>query len=118
MVKIVKFTAEPKSAEIRKQSQKAIIALFNLSATTFFQIQAKFPTADQVATERIVKMYMSELPSSGDESDREINTISPKARKNSHAKVRTACVCVCVTVLTPSTRMISSEWCEEPSSER
>lgn len=86
MAKIVKFIGEPKSAEIRKQSQKAVIALFDLSPATLSMILRTLPKADQENANRILNTYMSELPSSGDESDREINSITPRSKKGIPAK--------------------------------
>jgi len=69
--KVVKFTTEPKSADIRKLSQKTIIALFELNPATFSLIQRSLSKADQDSANRILKTYMAELPSSEDESDKE-----------------------------------------------
>ncbi len=84
---MVKFTTEPKSAEIRKQSQKAIIALFDLNAATFSLIQRSMTKTDQENANRILKTYMSELPSSGDESDREPMTTPTHKTRRSSSKV-------------------------------
>ncbi len=80
VAKVVKFTGEPKSAEIRKLSQKSIVALFDLSPATFSLILRTLPKGDQDSANRILNAYISELPSSGDESDREISS-TPRTKK-------------------------------------
>ena len=76
VAKIVKFSGEPKSADIRRLSQKAISKLFSLSPATFTLILRTLPKADQDNANKILSTYVSELPSSGDESDRETSASS------------------------------------------
>lgn len=80
VAKIVKFTGEPKSAEIRRMSQKAIIAFFDLSPANFSLILRTLPKPDQDSTNKILSTYVSELPSSGDESDRDTPS-RPRTKK-------------------------------------
>lgn len=89
MAKVVKFTGEPKSADIRRQSQKAITGLFALSPANFSRILSTLPKADQDNANKILSSYMSELPSSGDESDKDSpSTLStPRAKKATPTKV-------------------------------
>ena len=91
VAKVVKFTGEPKSADIRRQSQKAITGLFALSPAKFSRILSTLPKADQDSANKILSSYMTtELPSSGDESDRDTptNLTSPRSKKATPAKVR------------------------------
>lgn len=80
VAKIVKFTGEPKSADIRRHSQKAIIGLFDLSPANFSLILRTLPKPDQDNANKILSTYVSELPSSGDESDRETSS-TPRTKK-------------------------------------
>lgn len=93
MAKIVKFTGEPKSADIRRQSQKAITGLFALSPANFSRILSTLPKADQDNANKILSTYMSELPSSGDESDRDTPS-TPRAKKTTPAKVSVIISCM------------------------
>ena len=43
LAKVITWTYEPKSAEVRRQSQAALVALFQLNATHFTQILLKLP---------------------------------------------------------------------------
>lgn len=76
----MKFTGEPKSADIRRQSQKAIIGLFDLNPANFSLILRTLPKPDQDSANKILSTYVSELPSSGDESDRDTPS-TPRAKK-------------------------------------
>lgn len=78
--KIVKFTGEPKSADIRRHSQKAIIRLFDLNPTNLSLMLRTLPKPDQDNANKILSTYVSELPSSGDESDRD-TAATPRAKK-------------------------------------
>jgi hypothetical protein len=80
VARIVKFTGEPKSADIRRQSQKAIIGLFDLSPANFSLILRTLPKPDQDNANKILSTYVAELPSSGDESDRDTPS-TPRAKK-------------------------------------
>lgn len=92
--KIVKFTGEPKSADIRRHSQKAIIRLFDLNPTNLSLMLRTLPKPDQDNANKILSTYVSELPSSGDESDRDTaatprakkTTPTPKAKERFHSK--------------------------------
>lgn len=85
--KIVKFTGEPKSADIRRLSQKAIIGLFDLSPASFSLILRTLPKSDQDNANKILSTYMSELPSSGDESDKDTFSTPHVKKATPHAKV-------------------------------
>lgn len=89
VAKVVKFTGEPKSADIRRQSQKAITGLFALSPANFSRILSTLPKGDQDSANKILSTYMSELPSSGDESDRDTPStpFTPRVKKTTPAKV-------------------------------
>ena len=90
--KVVKFTTEPKSAEIRRLSQKTIIALFDLNPATFSLLQRSLSKSDQDNANKILKTYMSELPNSGDESDKEATPTHKERKLSSKVRVRTQTV--------------------------
>lgn len=90
VAKIVKFTGEPKSADIRRQSQKAITGLFELNPTNFSLILRTLPKADQDNANKILSAYVSELPSSGDESDKDTPS-APRIKRAIPAKVCSVC---------------------------
>lgn len=101
VAKVVKFTGEPKSADIRRQSQKAITGLFALSPANFSRILSTLPKGDQDSANKILSSYMSsELPSSGDESDRDTTPgpSTPRVKRATPAKVS------CCQGISPSNR--------------
>ena len=66
------MTMEPKSAEIRRLSQKAIIGLFDLNPATLTLLTRNMSKPLQESSNRILKGYMNEMSSSsGEESDKE-----------------------------------------------
>ena len=87
VAKVVRFSGEPKSADVRRQSQKTIGKLFSLSPATFTLILRSLPKADQDNANKILSTYVSELPSSGDESDRETSSSASRIKKATPTKV-------------------------------
>lgn len=83
--KLLGFTTEPKSADIRRQSQKVVTKLFDLNTATLSLMLSSLPRQLQDAADRILKGYLAEMSSSGDESDREKQS-TPKKSPNTGQK--------------------------------
>ncbi len=91
--KLIEYTTEPKSAEVRRQSQKVLTRLFDLNPATLSLMLNALPRILQESANRILQCYVADMSSSGEESDREKST-SPKKTSPAQRKV---CVCgVCV----------------------
>ena len=56
--RLLAFTTEPKSAEIRRSSQKALIALFELNPATLTLMLPAVPKPLQESANKILKGYM------------------------------------------------------------
>lgn len=63
--KLLLFTAEPKSAEIRKMSQKAVTKLFELNPATFTLMLRSVPKAQQETASRQVRQQSRTATSPG-----------------------------------------------------
>lgn len=57
--KIVSFTAEPKSVDVRKTAQAVLIALFNLNTPEFSMMLADLPKSIQETASRILKSHIN-----------------------------------------------------------
>ncbi|XP_064397669.1 CLIP-associating protein 1-B-like [Halichondria panicea] len=75
--KLIEYTTEPKSAEVRRQSQKVLTRLFDLNPATLSLMLNALPRILQESANRILQCYVADMSSSGEESDREKST-SPK----------------------------------------
>ena len=90
MSKLLELTTEPRSAEIRKHSQKVVVGMFELNPATFTLMLRNIPKSLQESANKILKLHMQEMSSSsGEESDKEQ---SPKRTRkklggNSHTPV-------------------------------
>ena len=74
--KLLEMTMEPKSAEIRRLSQKVITGFFDLTPATLTLLLRNLSKNLQESANRILKGYMNDMSSSsGEESDKET---SPK----------------------------------------
>lgn len=73
LTKLIGFTTEPKSAEVRRQSQKVLTRLFDLNPATLTLMLNSLPRILQDSANRILQGYMAEMSSSesGEESDKE-----------------------------------------------
>lgn len=72
LAKLLMMTMEPKSAEIRKLSQKVIIGFFDLNPANLTLLLQHMSKNLQESGNRILKGYMNDMSSSsGEESDRE-----------------------------------------------
>ena len=66
------MTMEPKSADIRRLSQKVIIGFFDLNPATLTLLLRNMSKNLQESANRILKGYMNDMSSSsGEESDKE-----------------------------------------------
>lgn len=66
------MTMEPKSAEIRRLSQKVVIGFFDLNPATLTLLLRNMSKSLQESANRILKGYMNDMSSSsGEESDKE-----------------------------------------------
>ena len=97
--KVIEYTTEPKSAEVRRQSQKVLTRLFDLNPATLSLMLNALPRILQESANRILQGYVADMSSSGEESDREKST-TPKKTSPAQRKVWcvwcVVCVCVCV----------------------
>ena len=59
--KLLQSTAEPKSADVRRVSQKVITALFDLNPATFSLMLRSVPKILQEIANKILKVYMQVL---------------------------------------------------------
>lgn len=59
--KIVSYTAEPKSVDIRKTAQAVLVALFNLNTPEFSMLLADLPKNIQETASRILKSHIKNL---------------------------------------------------------
>ncbi len=87
--KLIEYTTEPKSAEVRRQSQKVLTRLFDLNPATLSLMLNALPRILQESANRILQGYVADMSSSGEESDREKST-TPKKTSPAQRKV---CVC-------------------------
>ncbi len=72
LAKLLAMTMEPKSADIRRLSQKVIIGFFDLNPATLTLLLRNMTKTLQESANRILKGYMNDMSSSsGDESDKE-----------------------------------------------
>ena len=70
--KLLTMTMEPKSADIRRLSQKVIIGFFDLNPAALTLLLRNLPKNLQESANRILKGYMNDMSSSsGEESDKE-----------------------------------------------
>ena len=70
--KLLAMTMEPKSAEIRRLSQKVVIGFFDLNPATLTLLLRNMSKSLQESANRILKGYMNDMSSSsGEESDKE-----------------------------------------------
>ncbi len=90
--KLIEYTTEPKSAEVRRQSQKVLTRLFDLNPATLSLMLNALPRILQESANRILQCYVADMSSSGEESDREKST-SPKKTSPAQRKVCVWCVC-------------------------
>lgn len=94
--KILGFTTEPKSAEIRKQSQKVVVALFELNPATFTLMLRNIPKPLQESANKILKTHMAEMSSSsGDESDKEMSPKRTRRASGDIKRVSSFSLCLC-----------------------
>ena len=89
--KLIEYTTEPKSAEVRRQSQKVLTRLFDLNPATLSLMLNALPRILQESANRILQCYVADMSSSGEESDREKST-SPKKTSPAQRKVCVWCV--------------------------
>lgn len=89
LTKLIGFTTEPKSAEVRRQSQKVLTRLFDLNPATLTMMLNSLPRIQQDSANRILQGYVADMSSSGEESDRE--KPSPKRASPAQRKVRCSC---------------------------
>jgi hypothetical protein len=59
--KIVSYTAEPKSVDIRKTAQAVLVALFNLNTVEFSHLLNELPKNISETASRILKSHMKNL---------------------------------------------------------
>ena len=72
LTKLLGMTMEPKSAEIRRLSQKVITGFFDLNPATLTLLLRNMSKNLQESANRILKGYMNDMSSSsGEESDKE-----------------------------------------------
>lgn len=88
LIKLIGFTTEPKSAEVRRQSSKVIVGLFQLNTATLSLMLNSLPRILQDSANRILQSYVADMASSsGEESDRERENPLPKKASPSTRKV-------------------------------
>ena len=79
--KLLQATSEPKSADVRRVSQKVVTALFDLNPATFSLMLRSVSKALQETANKILKVYMQEASSS---SDDEAPPTPPSSSSSSH----------------------------------
>ena len=58
IAKLLQATSEPKSADVRRVSQKVVTSLFDLNPATFSLMLRSVPKTLQEAANKILKVYM------------------------------------------------------------